>query len=98
MKPGALFIGVGGAPTFKSLGDSVKRYILPRFLGGAQRKFAFFGMSLKANELAQIGEWLAKGEMKAIIDEEIPFEKAPDAYRKLKTGRAKGKIVVKVAE
>jgi NADPH:quinone reductase-like Zn-dependent oxidoreductase len=32
-----------------------------------------------------------------VIDERFPFEQAPEAVAKLKTGRAKGKIVVDVA-
>lgn len=80
------------------MSDLAKRLLLPRFLGGAQRKHVPFGMASKTEELAQIADWMAKGEAKAVIDSQIPFEKAPDAYRRLRTGRTKGKIVVEVAE
>jgi D-arabinose 1-dehydrogenase-like Zn-dependent alcohol dehydrogenase len=35
--------------------------------------------------------------MVTAIDQKFPFEQAPKAFEKLKTGRAKGKIVVDVA-
>lgn len=36
--------------------------------------------------------------MRPVLDEVFPFGRAPEAYAKLKPGRAEGKIVVKVLE
>ncbi|KAK5001421.1 hypothetical protein LTR28_012666, partial [Elasticomyces elasticus] len=69
----------------------------PAFLGGAKRKHMGFFAKLKYEELKQIRAWMKEGKVKAIIDQRFPFEQAPKAFEKLKTGRAKGKIVVDVA-
>jgi NADPH:quinone reductase-like Zn-dependent oxidoreductase len=39
-----------------------------------------------------------EGKLRAVVDSTFVFEDAPKAYEKLKTGRAKGKIVVHVKE
>jgi alkaline phosphatase D len=36
------------------------------------------------------------GEVRPVANEAFSFEAAPKAYEKLKTGRAKGKIIVRV--
>ncbi|KAK4986901.1 hypothetical protein LTR66_007736 [Elasticomyces elasticus] len=72
-------------------------YVMPAFLGGAKRKHMGFFAKLKYEELKQIRAWMKEGKVKAIIDQRFPFEQAPKAFEKLKTGRAKGKIVVDVA-
>ncbi|KAG1693096.1 hypothetical protein DVH05_023876 [Phytophthora capsici] len=49
-----------------------------------------------AEQLASIAELIEANEVKPVIDTVYPFEKALDAYAKLKTRRALGKLVVKV--
>ncbi|SLM38391.1 zinc alcohol [Lasallia pustulata] len=43
--------------------------------------------------MQRIGKWMQEGKVKSIIDEKFKFEDAPAAFKKLKTGRARGKIV-----
>jgi D-arabinose 1-dehydrogenase-like Zn-dependent alcohol dehydrogenase len=40
---------------------------------------------------------MKEGKVKPIIDQKFSFEQAPKAFEKLKSGRAKGKIVIDVA-
>ena len=51
-----------------------------------------------AEELVRIGQWVKEGKVKVLLDEVFKFEDAPNAYKKLRTGRARGKIVVNVTE
>ena len=53
--------------------------------------------SQNGEDLEQIRAWLAEGKMKAVIDSKYAFEEVPEAIKKLKTGRAVGKIIVEVA-
>jgi len=39
---------------------------------------------------------MKEGKVKAVIDERFRLRRPPEAFAKLKTGRAKGKIVVDV--
>lgn len=97
-RPGAVCVGVGAEISFNSFFEVTKMRLLPGFLGGMKRKNVGFFMVPKAEELAKVGEWMARGEVKAVIDSQFPFEDVPDAFRRLKTGRTRGKIVIKVAE
>ena len=97
MRPGGAMIAVAGEPSFKELADSLKRKLLPSFLGGIKGKVEGFWPEPKQEDLTQIGEWIKIGKVKPIIDQKYSFEDAVKAFEKLKTGRAKGKIVIDVA-
>ncbi|NQX88681.1 MAG: NAD(P)-dependent alcohol dehydrogenase [Halioglobus sp.] len=47
------------------------------------------------NELTELFE---KGKLKTILDREVAFEDIDEAYQRSKSGRAKGKIAIKIAE
>jgi alkaline phosphatase D len=48
------------------------------------------------SDLETLGGWMKEKKIRAVIDSVFEWEDAPKAYEKLKTGRAKGKIVVHV--
>jgi NADPH:quinone reductase-like Zn-dependent oxidoreductase len=76
--------------------DLAYRFLVPAVLGGGQRPFAFGMAATNFEDFTKIGELVADGKVKPVIDEVFAFEDAPKAYQKLKTGRSKGKIVVRV--
>ena len=90
------FIGVAGGPSLRHFAFATTTRLWPGFLGGGKRQFVSFLVKPKIDHLRQMGIWMAEGRMKAVIDSTFPFDKAPDAFRKLKTDRAKGKVVVNV--
>ncbi|EME85476.1 uncharacterized protein MYCFIDRAFT_186086 [Pseudocercospora fijiensis CIRAD86] len=96
-RPGAIYVSVGALLSFKFLWEAITTRIWPGFLGGGKRKLQGFFLEPKTEDLAQIATWMQEGKVKTIIDEKFTFEEAPKAFTKLKTGRAKGKIVVEVA-
>jgi NADPH:quinone reductase-like Zn-dependent oxidoreductase len=96
-KPEAVFVQVARSRWLKNVTDAFKIQLLPGFLGGGKRKQEGFLAKPNARDLEQIGTWMKEGKVKAVIDQRFPFEEAPKAFEKLKTGRAKGKIVVDVA-
>ncbi|KAL8926653.1 MAG: hypothetical protein Q9172_001689, partial [Xanthocarpia lactea] len=97
LRPGALFIMVGGEPSLKNLTQALKLAFLPGFLGGVKRNMQWFWPEQKVQDLQQIAEWMQAGKVKAVIDSRFPFEQAVEAFGKLKTGRARGKIVINEA-
>ncbi|KUI55503.1 hypothetical protein VP1G_02907 [Cytospora mali] len=92
------FIQVGGGASAQQIKSAVTRSLMPAFLGGGRRNFKMIMTKQSHESLAKIGDWIKKGKVKPVIDEEFAFENAPAAYEKLKTGRARGKIVVKVTK
>ncbi|OAG02552.1 putative zinc alcohol dehydrogenase [Paraphaeosphaeria sporulosa] len=75
---------------------TAKRLILPGFLGGGKRKYRTYLASNVPEELQRIAAWVDEGKLKVEIDEEFAFEDAKEAFAKLRGGRARGKIVVRV--
>ena len=94
-KPWARFVQVG--VDIGGLVDSIWRPLWPRLLGGPRLKWKFFNVSDDQECLRKIGQWMEEGKVKAVKDSVFAFEDAPKAYEKLRTGRAKGKIVVRGA-
>jgi NADPH:quinone reductase-like Zn-dependent oxidoreductase len=96
-KPGAAYILVAGAPSLRHVVEMLKVWTLPGFLGGGKRKLEGFFANPNQEDMTQIGAWMMEGKVGAVIDSKFSFEEAPKAFERLKTGRARGKIVVDVA-
>jgi len=75
----------------------MKVHVWPSALGGARRKFANLSVVPVNSKLEQLGAWMKDGKIKPVFDSVWPMEKASEAFRKLQTGRAKGKLVIDVA-
>lgn len=95
--PDGQFVQVGMGMSMADMKLMTSRMLLPSFLGGGSRKFSLAVAKNKHEDLARLGEWIAAGKIKVVVDEVFEFENAPKAYEKLKTGRARGKIIVKGA-
>lgn len=96
MQSGALYVMVAGNPSIAALADGFKRKVLPSFLGGMKGKVEGFWPKPNVEDIQQIGNWMSTGTVKAVIDQRFSFDQAPQAFERLKTGRAKGKIVINV--
>ncbi|PVH92309.1 GroES-like protein [Periconia macrospinosa] len=70
---------------------------MPRFLSGAKRQHATVFGQPKREDLTRLAEWMVEGKIRSVIDSRYGFEDLKDAYRSLKMGRAKGKIILEVA-
>lgn len=96
-KPSAGFYGIAFAPTLSSISYICKAMLLPSFLGGGKRKMTTLASVPKAEDLQKIVAWVDERKLKVVIDSKYPLEQVPEAFRKSKTGRARGKIVIDVA-
>ena len=72
--------------------------LLPGFLGGGKNSYQMLMAKPSADALRQLGEWMKEDKLRGIVDTVFDWEDAPKAFEKLKTGRARGKIVVKVPQ
>jgi len=54
---------------------------------------------VKANrkDLEQLAAWLARGELRAVIDARYGLEQAAEAFRRLESKRARGKVLIEIA-
>lgn len=100
-KPTAPYVQVGAAAvSFGFILGNLYKQMCPGWLGGGQRPWEFMGLKSKVEDYEQISQWMQEGKLRAVVDEVFGMEdKGPvRAYDKLRLGRTKGKIVVKIAE
>jgi NADPH:quinone reductase-like Zn-dependent oxidoreductase len=95
-KPGAKYVQIGSQVSLPFIHDLAFRFLVPTWLGGGQRPFSFGLASTNFEDFTKLGQLVAQGKVKPVINEVFKFDDVPDAYRKLRTGRAKGKLVVRV--
>ena len=98
LAPAAKFVAVGASPSLQGVVDFAKIFLWPRFLGGGQRKYVPLMCVANAEQYSAIAEMLAEGKVRAVIEEIYGLEDLGRAFERLRTGRVRGKLVVKVAE
>lgn len=96
-KPTAKVVNVGATMTMDFFRRLLPIFLLPKFLGGGSLKYEFLTCHAKENDFKQIGQWMAEGKVKPVIAETFSLEDVPKAFETLKTGRVRGKLVVKVS-
>ncbi|KAF4556292.1 Zinc-binding dehydrogenase-like protein 21 [Elsinoe fawcettii] len=87
-------VQVGAEISLSATVEMMKSAMLPVVLGGPKTSWSFIQTQQKTEDMARLAEWAAEGKLKPVVDTVFPFEDAPKAFEKLKTGRARGKIVV----
>jgi alcohol dehydrogenase len=107
LKPGGKLIYISGPPTpafAKEIGASWFVKVIMRLLSAKVRKkanrlkvsFSFLFMRAAGNQLSQITSLIDAGIIKPVMDRVFPFEQTNEALAYVETGRAKGKVVIKV--
>jgi NADPH:quinone reductase-like Zn-dependent oxidoreductase len=109
LKPGGQLISLSGppdAPFAKSLKLNPLMRFVVRMLGrGVLKKakargvrYSFLFMHADGAQLAQIAKLIDTGAIRPVVDKVFPFAKTADALAYVETGRAKGKVVITVAD
>ena len=107
VKPGGKVISISGPPTAdfaKAIGAPwFVKIILSLLSSGIRKKAAKLGVNysflfMKADgvQLSQITSLIESGVIKPVLDKTFPFEQTNDALAYVESGRAKGKVVVRV--
>ena len=107
LKPGGKLISITGPPDpdfAKELGSGWMLRQAMRLLSyGIRRKakrhrvsYSFLFMRANGDQLREITSLIDSGIIRPIVDRVFPFESVKEALAYLDTGRAKGKVVVKV--
>lgn len=107
LKPGGKIISISGPPD-PAFGRQINANwflkIILQFLSAGTRKkakrrgvdFSFLFMRAQGEQLSQITKLIESGVVKPVMDRVFPFEQTNEAMAYVETGRAKGKVVVKV--
>ncbi|KAK7177618.1 reticulon-4-interacting protein mitochondrial precursor [Paraphaeosphaeria sporulosa] len=92
------FVQVGLGMDFSALKQFLGNILLPGFLGGGTRKYLFTVTKPNQTDLKQLAIWVEKGQIKPVVDSVYDFKATHEAFARLKTGRSRGKVVVRVKE
>lgn len=107
LKPGGKAISISGPPD-PDFGKEIRanwflKVVFNVLSAGIRKKakrlgvsFSFLFMRAEGQQLAQITKLIESGAIKPVIDKVFPFEQTNDALAYLETGRAKGKVVIKI--
>jgi NADPH:quinone reductase-like Zn-dependent oxidoreductase len=109
LKTGGQLISISGPPDpafARELGLNLFLKLVVRLLSRSARKkakslgvrFSFLFMRAEGQQLGQITSLIESGVIRPVVDKVFPFEKTGDALAYVETGRAKGKVVVTVAD
>ena len=96
--PAAKYLQIGSQVSLAFLYDLAFRFVVPTWLGGGQREFSFAFASTDYGDYVGLSEMVREGRVRPVVDEVFGFGEVREAYAKLRTGRARGKIVVRVSE
>jgi len=109
LKPGGQLISISGPPDVP-FAKALKLNLFLRFLmrmlsRGTLRKakargvgYSFLFMRASGAQLGQIAGLIDAGVVRPVVDRAFPFAQTAEALAYVETGRAKGKVVVKVAD
>jgi NADPH:quinone reductase-like Zn-dependent oxidoreductase len=107
LKPGGKLISISGPPDPDFARDQglnwVLRQVLGRVSAGIRKKakarqvsYSFLFMRASGEQLSQITALIEAGIIRPVVDRIFPFEATNEALAYIETGRAKGKVVVKL--
>jgi len=74
----------------------VQTELLPTWLGGTSRKYKRLFVVNRKADLDTLSKLIGEGKVIPLVDSTFAFEDVHKAYERILTGRAKGKVVVKV--
>ncbi|TFK55244.1 NAD(P)-binding protein [Heliocybe sulcata] len=103
LAPDGIFVSTGPQPkgiNAKEMKTTAKMlweiFLRPGWLGGTKRKWRLVQVKHKKEDLEAIAQMISEGKVKPLVDSVYSFDDTLKAYEKLKSGRAKGKVVIKI--
>jgi len=98
LKETGRYVTIAGGPDLGSLTGMFQVMARPAWLGGVRRKAGFVARKADDKELVRLATWIKDGKLKPYIEKVYNLDEAADAFARLKSGRTRGKLVVKVCE
>ena len=107
LKPGGHIVSISGPPDPRFAEDigapwlvrQVMRALSWRVRRQARRRqisYAFLFMKASGSQLKQIASLIESGAIRPVVDKVFPFESTNEALAYVESGRAKGKVVIKL--
>ncbi|WZH50120.1 PKS_ER domain-containing protein [Fusarium acuminatum] len=98
LKPNGTYVCVGLPPTIQTFKSLLTIKLLPRWFGGGKRKFKYHSVTANKRDFAQVAGWIGDGTIRSFIEQKFALDDAGRAYARLKAGRTRGKLVIRIEE
>ena len=85
-----------GAPWFVKLFTRVSSFGTRRKARSLDTTFSFLFMTASGDQLRQLAALVEAGALRPVVDKVFPFQSTNEALAYVETGRARGKVVIKV--
>jgi alcohol dehydrogenase len=107
LKPGGKLVSISGPPD-PAFGEEISapwfaKLAVKLLSAGVRKKakrngvgYSFLFMKANGSQLSEISALIDSGIIRPVVDRIFPFEAAQDAIAYVETGRAKGKVVIKI--
>lgn len=107
LKSGGKVVSISGPPDVTFAKERGLSWFLRMFISLLSRKvskqaqklgvdYSFLFMQANGQQLSAIGQLIESGAIRPVIDKVFPFEQTNEAMSYVESGRAKGKVIVKV--
>ncbi len=93
LTPGGIAVGAGGTTDDWMIGPLV-RLVQNRVLSLGSRKLVGIFAKASPKDLTLLGDIMASGKIKSLIDRRYPLSQVPEAIRYIEEGHARGKVVI----
>jgi alcohol dehydrogenase len=108
LKPGGMLVSVSGPPDpafAKSIGANFVVQLAMRLMSRRIRRlvdkhrmhYRFFFMRPSGKQLRRIAALIDAGDLRTVVDRVFPFDETREALAYVESGRAKGKVVIRIA-
>ncbi|KAG5655688.1 hypothetical protein KAF25_009187 [Fusarium avenaceum] len=96
LKPNGTYVCVGLPPKLQTFKSLLAIKLLPSWLGGGKRRFKYHSVTANKMDFTQVADWIRDGTIYTFIEQEFALDDAGRAYARLKAGRARGKLVIRI--
>jgi len=96
LKPDGTYMQVAANPTWNETWPNLKNMAVSAVVKWHQGSFRFIMERGDGADSALFGQWAAEGKLIPVVGERFAFEDVTRAYRKLREGHSRGKIIVHI--
>lgn len=97
LKETGRYLTIAAGPSLSTFTGLLSVLAQPAWLGGVRRKSGLIGRKPDSEEVVKLSSWIRDGKLKPFIEQVYSLDEAAKAFKQLKSGRTRGKVVVKVS-
>ena len=96
LKETGRYATIAAGPDMSTIVGLLKIMAQPSCLGGGQRRAVLVGRKSNCEEFIKLAGWIRDGKLKPVIEKVFDLNEAAEAFKRLKSGRTRGKIVIRI--